>query len=62
MTELNVGNIDRAIRLLFGIALAVLAATGVVGWWGYLGLAVAATGLVAFCPLYSLLGLRTTWR
>jgi hypothetical protein len=62
MIQLNVGNIDRVIRILFGVTLVVLAATGVIGGWGFLGLAVTLTGLVAFCPLYSLLGLRTTWR
>ena len=62
MIQLNVGNFDRVIRILLGITLVVLAATGVIGWWGYLGLVVTLTGLVAFCPLYSMLGLRTTWR
>ena len=62
MIQLNVGNFDRVIRILLGTTLVVLAATGVIGWWGYLGLVVTLTGLVAFCPLYYMLGLRTTWR
>ncbi len=62
MSQLNVGNIDRAIRLVLGIALVALAAFGYVGAWGYVGLILMLTGAVALCPLYSLLGLKTTSR
>ncbi|QXL84563.1 DUF2892 domain-containing protein [Comamonas sp. NLF-1-9] len=55
----NVGGIDRILRILVGIVLIALAATGVVGWWGYLGVLPLATGLFRFCPAYSLLGIRT---
>jgi len=62
MTELNVGNLDRLLRLLLGFVLIVLAAFGRIGAWGYIGLAPLLTGLMAFCPLYWLLGVRTTSR
>ncbi len=62
MSELNVGNIDRAIRIFLGIGLIALAATGSIGIWGYLGVALVLTGVVALCPMYTLLGLRTTLR
>ena len=62
MSQLNVGNLDRAARLLIGIALVALAAGGVVGPWGYVGLIPLLTGIVGMCPLYSLLGLKTTSR
>jgi len=62
MIQLNVGNIDRALRLVLGVVLIALAATGVIGLWGYIGIVLVATGAIAFCPLYSLLGLRTTSR
>lgn len=62
MSQLNVGNLDRAARLLIGILLVVLAASGVVGMWGYVGLIPLLTGVVGLCPLYSLLGLKTTSR
>jgi hypothetical protein len=55
----NVGNIDRVLRILVGLALIVLAATHKVGPWGYLGIIPLATGLFRFCPAYSLLGIRT---
>jgi hypothetical protein len=62
MSRLNVGNIDRALRILLGIALIALAASGTIGYWGYIGIVLLLTGVVALCPLYTLLGLRTTSR
>ncbi len=62
MSQLNVGNLDRAARLLIGIALLALTAGGFIGPWGYVGLIPLATGIVGLCPLYSLLGLKTTSR
>ncbi|HWK84954.1 MAG TPA: DUF2892 domain-containing protein [Caldimonas sp.] len=62
MSQLNVGNIDRTIRIFLGIGLIALAATGTIGMWGYVGVALVLTGVVALCPLYTLLGLRTTMR
>ena len=62
MSRLNVGNIDRAVRILLGIALIALAASGTIGYWGYNGIVLLLTGVVALCPLYTLLGLRTTSR
>ncbi|EYC49865.1 membrane protein [Hylemonella gracilis str. Niagara R] len=55
----NVGGIDRALRITVGLVLIVLALTGVVGWWGWLGLLPLATGLMGWCPPYSLLGWNT---
>jgi hypothetical protein len=52
MSQLNVGNIDRAVRILLGFFLVALAARGTVGYWG----------VVALCPIYTLFGLRTTSR
>jgi hypothetical protein len=62
MSSLNVGNLDRAVRVLLGLALIALSATGSIGAWGYVGLVPLATGLVASCPLYRLFGIRTTAR
>ncbi|MBI5277587.1 MAG: DUF2892 domain-containing protein [Burkholderiales bacterium] len=55
----NVGTIDRTIRIVAGLVLVGLAATGTVGWWGWLGVVPLATGLVGWCPPYSLLGMNT---
>lgn len=55
----NVGGIDRAIRIVAGLVLIALAATGKIGPWGYLGVIVLATGVFSFCGAYKLLGLNT---
>jgi NADH:ubiquinone oxidoreductase subunit 4 (subunit M) len=55
----NVGGLDRAARIVLGVALIVMAATGVVGLWGYVGAVLVATGVIRFCPLYPLLGVNT---
>lgn len=54
----NVGDLDRAARISLGVGLLCLLAVGPVpGWglWGLLGLVPAATGIMGFCPAYSLL-------
>ncbi len=55
----NVGNVDRTLRIVAGIALIALAATGTIGLWGYIGVLPLATGLLRTCPAYSLLGVDT---
>jgi hypothetical protein len=55
----NVGGIDRIARIALGLVLIALAATGTVGWWGYLGLVPLATGFFRWCPPYALLGWST---
>lgn len=55
----NVGGIDRMVRIVLGVVLLGLAATGVVGWWGWLGLVPLATGALGWCPPYAMLGFST---
>ena len=55
----NVGGIDRILRIAIGALLVVLAATGQIGLWGWIGLLPLATGLIGWCPPYSLLGWNT---
>ena len=55
----NVGGMDRILRVVVGVALTLLAVTGTVGAWGYLGLIVLATGVFRFCGAYTLLGINT---
>lgn len=57
--KLNVGGIDRILRIIVGLVLIALAATGTVGWWGYIGIVPLVTGLFRFCPAYVLLGMNT---
>ena len=62
MSQLNVGNADRALRVLLGLVLVALAVSGSIGLWGYLGIVLMLTGVAALCPLYKLLGISTTSR
>lgn len=55
----NVGGIDRTIRIVAGLALIGLAATGTVGAWGWIGLVPLATGAIGWCPPYAILGFNT---
>ena len=55
----NIGNTERIIRIVGGLVLIALSATGTVGVWGWLGLVPLATGLTGWCPPYSLLGINT---
>lgn len=55
----NVGGIDKILRIIAGIVLIALAATGTIGVWGYVGVALLLTGLLNFCPAYPLLGIST---
>ncbi len=64
MTFTNEGTTDRVIRIIAGIALLVLGWGGVVsGTLGnvlkVLGFVPLLTGLVGFCPLYRLVGIKT---
>ena len=62
MDRLNVGNVDRLLRVLVGLALIGLAVTGTIGFWGYVGLLPVLTGMAARCPLYAALDIATTAR
>lgn len=57
--QANVGGIDKVLRIIGGVVLIALAATGTVGVWGWIGVVPLLTGLLNFCPLYSLLGIKT---
>lgn len=55
----NVGGIDRILRIVLGLVLIALAATGTIGAWGWVGLVPLATAAIGFCPLYTALGFST---
>lgn len=55
----NEGTIDRALRIIVGLVLLGLAYTGTVGAWGWIGVVPLATGLIGWCPAYTLLGINT---
>lgn len=57
--KFNEGVFDRSLRVVAGLVLIGLAATGTVGAWGYIGVIPLVTGAVGMCPIYSLLGIST---
>ena len=60
--KINVGTIDRVVRVIVGLALIAFGliwpASGW-NWVGWIGIIPLATGAVGSCPLYSVLGLST---
>ena len=54
----NVGSIDRLLRIILGLIIAIL---GVIfdSWWGLIAIIPLATGLFSFCPLWSIFKIST---
>jgi hypothetical protein len=59
MMKLNVGSIDRGLRIVVGLVLIGLTVAGQIGVWGWIGVVPLLTGAISFCPLYAVLGLST---
>jgi hypothetical protein len=62
MFEKNVGTIDRALRIIVGLALlGAFFAFPDASWryWTLIGVVPLATGLMSRCPAYSIIGVRT---
>lgn len=55
----NEGTIDRALRIILGLVLLALVFVGPQTPWGWIGIVPLATGLIGWCPLYTLLGFNT---
>jgi len=54
----NIGNMDRILRVVAGVAIIVL---GIVygSWWGVIGVLPLLTALIRWCPPYAILGIST---
>ncbi len=62
--KVNVGSLDRIVRIVLGIALIAfalgyIAPGGAYHWLGWIGVVPLLTAAVGSCPLYSILGLST---
>lgn len=55
----NEGNLDRAVRAIAGIGLIGAMLAGVIGPWGWIGAVPLVTAAIAWCPLYTVLGINT---
>ena len=57
--KVNVGGVDRILRIIAGLVLIGLTITGTIGIWGWIGVVLLATGIFSFCPAYGLMGIKT---
>ena len=57
--QTNVGNIDRIVRAVIGLALIALTWAGTIGAWGWIGVVPLLTAALGFCPVYTMLGFST---
>lgn len=56
---INEGKLDRAVRMVLGLALIAMVFIGPQTPWGWVGIVPLLTGLVGYCPLYSIFGINT---
>jgi hypothetical protein len=59
MLAKNVGSIDRILRIVVGLGLISLVFVGPQTPWGWVGIVPLLTAFIGFCPLYTLIGIRT---
>jgi len=57
--QTNEGIADRTIRIIAGLALISLVFVGPQTPWGWIGLIPLGTGLMGWCPIYQVLGVKT---
>jgi len=59
--KVNVGSVDRVIRVIVGLALLslVFLLNGEIRWIGLIGVIPLLTAVVSFCPLYTILGISS---
>lgn len=55
----NVGSIDKIVRIVAGLVLLALAVMGIGAPWTWIGIVPLATGLLGWCPAYTLFGMNT---
>ena len=56
--KINVGGIDKILRIVVGLALVAGAQTGG-PVWAWVGVVPLATGAIGWCPAYTLFGMNT---
>lgn len=55
----NVGSIDKILRIAAGVILIILAIMGIGTPWTWIGIVPLVTGLMGWCPAYTLIGVNT---
>ena len=59
MMTVNEGPVDRIIRVVAGVVLLSIVFVGPQTPWGWIGVVPLITGLIGWCPAYSLFGVNT---
>ena len=57
--KVNVGSIDRVLRITAGVIIITFTALGMISPWGWLAIGLIISGVIRKCTLYSLLGVST---
>ncbi|PCI48265.1 MAG: hypothetical protein COB49_06175 [Alphaproteobacteria bacterium] len=57
--KINVGKLDKILRIVVGIALVASALAGYFVPWGWIGIIPLVTGLIGWCPAYSIFGISS---
>ena len=60
--KVNIGTIDRFLRITSGVIIITLTALGMISPWGWLAIGLIISGVIRNCTLYSLLGINTCKR
>ena len=55
----NEGSIDRVLRIVAGLVLIGLTLNGTIGMWGWIGVVTLLTGVIGWCLVYTVLGIKT---
>jgi hypothetical protein len=61
MTQ-NIGNAERMIRAVVGLALIAIVFVGPQTPWGWIGVVPLLTAVLGWCPPYALFGINTCGR
>ncbi|MBT4698572.1 MAG: DUF2892 domain-containing protein, partial [Alphaproteobacteria bacterium] len=51
--KVNVGSIDRVLRITAGVIIITFTALGMIGPWGWLAIGLIISGVLRNCTLYS---------
>ncbi|MDZ4097864.1 MAG: DUF2892 domain-containing protein [Methylophilaceae bacterium] len=57
--DVNVGAIDRVLRILVGVGLIVWAFAFAGPVWAYIGVVPLVTGVLSRCPAYAIFGINS---
>ena len=57
--KVNVGSVDRVLRITAGVVIITFTALGMISPWGWLAIGLIISGVLRNCTLYSLLGINT---